>query len=149
MASAQQRTGLVIELLTRIRDNEFLRYFVASVGALAVDMGSFLALLAVHAPAGVAAAIAYTLGIVAHWILLSRGVFREGVAERGIARTQQKAVFFISTLMGLALTTAVVSVLVAVGLPAVVTKIIAVVLSFTLNFVVRKRLVFRPAAVVA
>ncbi|HTN13329.1 MAG TPA: GtrA family protein [Sphingomonadaceae bacterium] len=137
------------ESLYRLSQNQFLRYVVASVGALSVDMGSFILLLRFGMLAGLAAAIAYTLGIVAHWVLLSRGVFKEGVAERGMARTQQKVIFFVTTLGGLALTTAVVSVLVALGVAPIVTKVLAVVLSFTLNWLIRKRYIFRPDAAVA
>lgn len=133
----------------RLSQNQFLRYLIASVGALSVDMGSFILLLHFGVLAGFAAAIAYTLGIVAHWVLLSRGVFKEGVAERGMARTQQKVIFFVTTLAGLGLTTAVVSVLVALGVAPIVTKVLAVVLSFTLNWLIRKRYIFRPAAAVA
>ncbi len=135
--------------LYRLSQNQFLRYVAASVGALSVDMGSFILLLHFGMLAGLAAAIAYTLGIVAHWVLLSRGVFKEGVAERGVARTQQKVIFFVTTLAGLALTTAVVSVLVALGVAPIVTKVLAVVLSFTLNWLIRKRYIFRPAVAVA
>ncbi|KPL69190.1 polysaccharide biosynthesis protein GtrA [Erythrobacter sp. SG61-1L] len=135
--------------LYRLSQNQFLRYLIASVGALSVDMGSFILMLHFGILAGLAAAIAYTLGIVAHWVLLSRGVFKEGVAERGMARTQQKVIFFVTTLAGLGLTTAVVSVLVALGVAPIVTKVLAVVLSFTLNWLIRKRYIFRPAVAVA
>ena len=37
--------GNVISMITRLRDVRFVRYILASVGALAVDVGSFLALL--------------------------------------------------------------------------------------------------------
>ena len=37
----------MIALLSRLGDLRLLRYLLASVGALAVDMGSFLALLTI------------------------------------------------------------------------------------------------------
>ena len=94
-------------VINRLRDIRFVRYVLASVGALAVDFGSFLALMAFGLAAAPASAIGYSLGIVAHWLMSSRAVFQDRVAQNGATRTQQKALFVISALVGLALTTAV------------------------------------------
>lgn len=134
---------LAARLLNRHR--QFLGYFVASVGALAVDMGSFLLLLETALPAGLCAAIAYTLGIVAHWILLSRSVFESGTHAPGKARTVQKAVFLFTTWGGLALTTAIVSAADALGADVRLSKGVAVVFSFVLNYFIRKHFVFTAA----
>ena len=88
-------------LLHRLKDIVLVRYLLASVGALAVDIGSFLALLAGGVPAVLASAIGYSLGILAHWLLSSRTVFTGRVAERGAGRTRQKALFVGSALAGL------------------------------------------------
>lgn len=129
-------------LFDRIRNIQFVRYFVASVGALAADVGSFLLLLETGMHAGIAAAIAYTIGIVAHWILLSRSVFEDGTHERGMSRTKQKAAFLFTTWGGLALTTGIVSVAEFIGADVRVSKGIAVVFSFVLNYFVRKHFIF-------
>ena len=126
----------------RIADLDFTRYFVASIGALAVDMGSFLLLLETSLHPGISAAIAYTLGIVAHWILLSRSVFEQGTHQAGTARTRQKAVFLLTTWGGLAVTTAIVAVAVEFGLLAEIAKGAAVVISFVMNYFIRKHYVF-------
>src|SRR5690606_5433007 len=104
----QPRIDPVMALLARLRDVRLVRYLAASVGALAVDLGSFLALLALGALAAPAAAAGYSLGILAHWLLSSRVVFGDVVADRGARRTRQKALFVVSALAGLALTTAIV-----------------------------------------
>lgn len=133
------------ELFARLTSGPFVRYFVASIGALAVDMGSFLLLLHTALPAGLAAAIAYTIGIVAHWIALSRSVFENGTHRSGRARTKQKAVFLVTTWGGLALTTAIVSLADWAGTDVRLSKLGAVGVSFVLNYFVRKNFVFAAA----
>jgi putative flippase GtrA len=92
-------------LVGRLRGNTFLRYLVVSVGALATDMAVFLLLLSVGVSSVAASAIGYSVGILAHWILSSRKVFQDRVSERGTSeRTQQKAMFVMSALLGLATT---------------------------------------------
>jgi len=130
-------------LLARLRDIRFLRYILASVGALAVDVGSFLALIEIAVPAAAASAIGYSLGIVTHWLLSSRTVFRDSVAERGQARTRQKAMFVISALIGLGLTTAIVAVGVQAGVDPRVAKLGAIGASFMTTWLLRSRIVFR------
>ena len=46
-------------LLAQLRDARFVPYVLASVGALAVDVGSFLALLAFGIAAAPASAVGY------------------------------------------------------------------------------------------
>ncbi|WP_338467230.1 GtrA family protein [Novosphingobium sp. ZN18A2] len=134
---------LVVPFLQRMRQVTLLRYMIASVGALAVDMGSFLALLTASVPAVAASSIGYCLGIVAHWILSSRKVFADQVAERGMARTRQKAMFVISALVGLALTTAIVWAATVTGIDPRIAKLVAVVVSFAVTWMLRKSVVFR------
>ena len=118
------------------------RYLAASAVALGFDMGSFLLLLALGLHAAPAAALSYSLGIVVHWFISSRAVFITGVAERGPARTRQKALFVVSALVGLALTAGVVGLGAALGLDPRLAKMIAVGVSFTATYLLRARIVF-------
>jgi len=132
-------------MIDRLRDIRLLRYLLASVGALAVDVGCFLLLLASNVQAAAASAIGYSAGILAHWLLSSRTVFTDSVADRGLQRTKQKALFVISALAGLALTTAIVGTADFLSFDPRPAKLIAVAASFTLTWLLRSRIVFRPA----
>ncbi|MEM7779623.1 MAG: GtrA family protein [Pseudomonadota bacterium] len=132
-------------ILNRLSDIRFVRYVLASVGALAVDVGSFLALMSIGMAAAPASAIGYSLGILAHWLMSSRAVFQDRVASGGTERTQQKALFVISALVGLALTTAIVAAGVAGGLDPRIAKAGAIVVSFLVTWLIRSRIVFRQA----
>ena len=136
----------MIELAARLRDVRFLRYLIASAGALAVDMGSFLALLALGTWPAAASAASYSLGILAHWLLSSRTVFADTVAARGPGRNRQKALFVVSALAGLALTTAIVWLGDGAGMDPRFAKLGAIVASFVLTWVLRVRVVFRSPA---
>lgn len=127
----------------RLIDTRLLRYMIASVGALAVDVGTFLALLSLGIWAAGASAAGYTLGIVAHWLMSSRAVFIGNVAERGLARTRQKALFVISALVGLALTTAIVWAGDSAGFDPRLAKVVAIIVSFSVTWLLRSRVVFR------
>jgi putative flippase GtrA len=133
-------------MFRRFTDIVFLRYIAASAFALGVDLGSFLALLALGFPAAAAAATGYSLGIVAHWLISSRAVFTTGVAERGPVRTRQKAMFVVSALLGLGLTTAIVGLGGTAGLDPRLAKLIAIAASFTLTWLMREKIVFRAGA---
>lgn len=130
-------------LFERLGGVRLLRYLLASVGALAVDVGAFLVLLQLGAwPAGASAA-GYCLGIVAHWLMSSRAVFVGNVAERGGARTRQKALFVISALVGLALTFAIVWAGDNAGVDPRLAKLAAIGVSFFATWLLRSRVVFR------
>lgn len=131
------------DLIIRLRDVRLVRYFLASAGALAVDMGAFLALLAVGVWAPAASAVAYSLGIVAHWLMSSRAVFVGNVADAGIARTRQKVFFVISALVGLGLTISIVWAGEVTGIDPRVSKLIAIAVSFFTTWLLRSRVVFR------
>jgi putative flippase GtrA len=136
----------VLPLMNRLRQVTLLRYLIASVGALALDMGSFLALLALEVPAIAASALGYSLGIAAHWIMSSRKVFADSVAARGMARTRQKALFVASALVGLAVTTAIVGTGDRVGIDPRVAKLFAIAASFAVTWLLRERVIFRRDA---
>ncbi|MDE1468235.1 GtrA family protein [Aurantiacibacter sp. D1-12] len=133
----------MVAVLQRLTDWRFVRYLLASVGALAVDVGTFLALLSMGMWAAGASAFGYSLGIVAHWLMSSRAVFTGNVAERGAARTRQKALFVISALIGLALTTAIVWAGDTSGIDPRIAKLVAIFVSFFATWLLRSRVVFR------
>ena len=121
-----------------------IRYGVVSVGALVVDMGIFLALLQSGMLSALAAAIGYAAGIFAHWMLSSRKVFQDRVSGRGTReRTQQKAMFVVSALLGLVLTMAVVGIGEFFGIDPRIAKVFAIILSFTLTYLLRNVVIFR------
>lgn len=136
----------MILALARLRDVRLVRYLLASAGALALDVGSFLALLALGMMPVLASAAGYSLGILCHWLLSSRAVFHDTVARGGIARTKQKALFVVSALMGLALTTVIVGGADLAGMDPRIAKLIAVAASFTLTWLLRAKVVFRDRA---
>lgn len=133
----------MISHLNRLRTIRLVRYLAASVIALGADLGSYLAMLSLGVFAAGAAAASYSLGILVHWLISSRKVFADSVAERGIERTKQKAMFVISALLGLALTTIIVGGAVMAGIDPRLAKLFAVVASFTLTWLLRSKIVFR------
>jgi putative flippase GtrA len=130
-------------LIFKISDMRFVRYLLASVGALAVDFGSFLAFMALGIMAAPASALGYSLGILAHWLMSSRAVFQDRVAEAGNERSKQKALFVISALVGLALTTAIVGLGDWSGIDPRAAKLVAIGVSFIATWVIRSKIVFR------
>ncbi|MFC4254002.1 GtrA family protein [Altererythrobacter xixiisoli] len=139
----------MIALARRLLADTFLRYVAASGVALAADLSAFFALVFGGMPAGAASALAYSFGIIVHWLIASRAVFIGDVAERGRARTRQKALFVLSAFAGLALTTGIVSAGAAVEANLLLTKLVAVATSFAANWMIRRRLVFRLAPATA
>ncbi|WP_017670330.1 GtrA family protein [Blastomonas sp. AAP53] len=129
----------------RVRDIRFLRYLAASVGALGIDVGTFLACLALGMAAGLASAIGYSLGIIAHWLFSSRAVFQGSLAVTGRARMLQKLLFVVSTLAGLALTTLIVTAADRAGFDPRPAKMVAIAASFLLTYIVRSQIVFKDA----
>jgi hypothetical protein len=134
---------LDISPLNRIRQIVLVRYILASVGALAVDMGTFLALLSAGIAPVAASAMGYAVGIAVHWILSSRKVFADQVASSGAERTRQKAKFVVSALIGLGVTTLIVGAASMGGLDPRAGKLVAIVASFAVTWLLRKRVVFR------
>lgn len=135
--------GVVAAALGLLRDQRLPRYLAASAAALAVDVGCFLALLAAGAwPAG-ASALAYSAGVMAHWLLSSRTVFADQVAEGGAARLRQMAQFAGSALAGLSVTFAIVWAGDGAGFDPRLAKLAAIGANFTVNWLLLSRLVFR------
>ena len=120
----------------------YLRYLVASVGALGVDMALFLAAMTLGLQPTLAAGLGYCAGIVAHWLLSSRAVFVGQVAARGAGRRQQQALFLTSALLGLGVTMAIVAAGHALALDPRLAKIAAIGVSFQITYLLRRRFVF-------
>lgn len=138
----------MIKLANRLRGNVFLRYVAASIGALATDMIVFLLLLETGMPGTAASAVGYSVGILAHWILSSRTVFHDRVSEKGTsARTQQKAMFLGSALLGLVLTITVVGAGTTLGMDPRVAKVAAIAMAFVLTYLLRNVVIFRQVPV--
>ena len=134
-----------MQRLARFANLTLIRYLAASVGALAVDFGSFLAFLSLGIAAAAASAAGYALGIAAHWLLSSRAVFTQSVAARGPERTRQKAMFAGSALVGLGLTTGIVAGAASLGIDPRLAKLAAIVVSFAATWLLREKIVFRAA----
>lgn len=120
----------------------YLRYIVASAGALGVDMALFLGALALGLPAAAAAALGYCAGIFAHWLLSSRAVFVGRLAGKGRARGQQQALFLGSAFVGLAITTGIVACAQPLGIDPRLAKVVAIGVSFHVTYWLRRTLVF-------
>ncbi|MCC6926681.1 GtrA family protein [Novosphingobium sp.] len=136
----------MLATLQQLRRVVLVRYLGASVIALGCDMASFLALLSLGLAPGLAAAAGYALGIVVHWLVSSRKVFTGSVAAHGTARTRQKALFVVSALIGLGVTTAIVSGGAMLGLDPRLAKLVAIGASFTITWLLRDVVVFRKDA---
>lgn len=120
----------------------YVRYIVASGGALGLDIVVFLTMLSVGLAPTLAAGTGYMSGLLFHWFASSRVVFSGRLAAEGAQRRQQQALFLGSAVLGLAVTLAVVGTGDLMGADARLTKIIAVALSFQATYELRKRLVF-------
>ena len=125
-----------------MRSFVYLRYLVASVGALGLDMALFIAALAFGASPVIAAAAGYGAGIGAHWLLSSRAVFTGHLAEKGKARRQQQALFLASALAGLAITMGIVGIGSLLGAEARLAKLAAIGVSFQATYLLRRKVVF-------
>lgn len=134
----------MVKLLVGMRANTYIRYFFVSLGALAVDLGIFLALLSAGVASVPASASGYSAGILAHWLLSSRKVFSDRVSARGTtARTQQKAMFVMSALLGLMVTMAIVAGGNMIAVDPRISKIVAIAVSFQMTYFLRNLVIFR------
>jgi len=123
-------------------DQVYLRYIGASAVSLGVDFAVFMAALSIGVPPALAAACGYIVGIVCHWLISSRMVFVGLVADDSASRRHQQALFVLSALVGLAITTAIVGVGSRYGLDPRIAKGIAIVVSFQTTYIIRKKVVF-------
>jgi putative flippase GtrA len=126
------------------RQLTYMRYLAVSVTALGIDLGLFLILLQTGMNSVAASAIGYSVGILVHWFLSSRKVFQDRVSDRGTAeRTQQKAMFVMSALLGLVTTMAIMALGEWLVIDARISKLVAIAVSFQLTYVLRNILIFR------
>jgi putative flippase GtrA len=123
-------------------DQVYLRYVAASAASLGVDFAIFMLALSAGVPPALAAACGYMVGIVCHWLLSSRMVFAGQVAEDSASRRNQQALFVLSALVGLGITTGIVGLGSRYGLDPRIAKGIAIVVSFQATYVLRKKVVF-------
>ncbi|MGK2912134.1 MAG: GtrA family protein [Sphingobium sp.] len=118
----------------------YTRYIVASAAALGADLAIFMMLLAFGMAAAASSAIGYICGIAVHWLLSSRAVFMtQGYAT---ARHRQRLLFLGSALIGLAATTIIVGLGDKSGLDPRLAKLVAIVVSFHITYLLRKTIVF-------
>ena len=118
------------------------RYIAASVISLGVDFAVFMAALTLGAPPAIAAATGYIAGIICHWAISSRFVFAGQMAATASGRQQQQALFVLSALVGLGLTSGIVGIGSRFGLDPRIAKVIAIMVSFQATYVLRKKVVF-------
>ncbi len=130
------------QLRAALLNRVLIKYLLASVFALGMDMGSFLALLAWGMAPVLASVISYSIGIVGHWLASSRAVFRAGVNERGPERTKQKVQFVLSALVGLSLTAAIIDVGGRLGIDPRLSKLVAVGVAFVVTYYIRSAYIF-------
>jgi putative flippase GtrA len=123
-------------------DQLYTRYIGASVASLGVDFAIFMAALSLGVAPALAAACGYVAGIACHWLISSRFVFIGQVAVDAAARRSQQALFLLSALVGLGITTAIVGLASRFGLDPRIAKGIAIVVSFQATYVLRKKVVF-------
>lgn len=123
-------------------DQVYTRYIGASVASLAVDFGIFMAALSLGMLPALAAATGYLSGIVCHWAISSRLVFAAQVSASATGRRQQQALFVLSALVGLGITTAIVGLGSRYGLDPRIAKGVAIVVSFQATYMLRRKVVF-------
>jgi putative flippase GtrA len=123
-------------------DRIYTRYLGASAASLGVDFATFMAALSAGVPPALAAAFGYAAGILCHWLISSRIVFVGRVAADSPGRRQQQALFLLSALVGLGITTAIVGLGSRYGIDPRIAKGIAIVVSFQATYMLRKKVVF-------
>lgn len=119
------------------------RYGVASATGTIVDVACLSLLYAMGLAAALAAAIGYATGTLVHWLVSSRFVFPDRLADAGLQRGGQQILFIASAVLGIALTSAIVSWGVEAGVHVLLAKAAAMIVSFMAVFLVRLTIVFR------
>ncbi len=122
---------------------QLVAYGVVSVASLCVDMAVYLSLAATALTPVEAGIAGYLLGMLTHYALSTRLVF----AQRGAHKSERRllAEFALSGLAGVVLTSGVIFVGTGVlGLPALVAKLAAILVSFGAVYMLRSRVVFAP-----
>jgi putative flippase GtrA len=122
--------------------HEFIRYFAASLAALAVDVGLLWFLTSVATlPYLLSGAIAFTIGLSVVYVLSVFWVFEARTVRNPVA---EFAIFALIGLIGLGFNEAILYLFTAVfGVYYLISKIASVVVVFSWNFAARKWLLFR------
>ncbi|GLV22304.1 hypothetical protein TomMM35A_21530 [Sphingobium sp. TomMM35A] len=115
-----------------------VRYVLASLCALCADMLLFLALLRIDVPPTLAGAIGYTGGLLLHWLISVRFVFPSAVGPT----TKQRLGFVVSAVVGIGVTSGLISALGAAGMAPAMAKLFAIPVSFLAVYAIRKYGVF-------
>lgn len=119
----------------------FTRYLLASICALCADMLLFLALLRLQLHPAIAGFAGYSAGLLLHWLISIRFVF---VSQRRATHAQRVG-FIVSALIGLGITTGLITGLTAAGLAPAIAKLMAIPVSFLSVYAIRKYGVFGAA----
>ena len=120
----------------------YARYIAASGAALCLDIGIFLLMLRAGVPPVAASSLGYCAGLALHWVISSRLVFADAAARGSRRRAQQKGLFIVSALIGLAITSAIVGIGTHFGLDARIAKLGAIAVSFQATWMLRRSVVF-------
>lgn len=123
---------------------ELLLYTAVSALAWLVDVAVlFFAAMQLNMPHYLAAATGYTVGLMVHYVLSVRYVF---VYRRMAGQWRTELVlYFLTGLLGIALSAGIVHVGSLFGLPLIVSKLIATGVTFVVVFAVRKITLFTMA----
>jgi putative flippase GtrA len=125
----------------------FAGYVAVSGSALCVDVAVYWIMLGIAKFAFVAAAAGYVCGVLFHYILSSRVVFRDLFERRGVVQEAPTlAKFYAAGLSGLAVTACIVGFLADVlGVHPMLAKAAAAGCSFFVVFVSLRFFVFNPS----
>jgi putative flippase GtrA len=121
------------------------RYSLVSIAAMTCDWALFLLLVNGRMMPTLAGVLAYTAGLLLHYVLSVRLVF--DVAATGKPQARLLAEFALSGLAGMAVTGGIIAAAVAgAGIGPVPAKLCAVVASFMVVYSIRRTIVFAVPA---
>ena len=117
------------------------RYGVVSIAALAADFGVYIALFSAAVAASLAGIAGYAVGMVVHYFLSSRFVFKTQGSRKSERRRFVE--FLLSGLVGITLTGFIIAIATgAFGVAPIAAKIVAAAVSFAAVFAIRRSVVF-------
>ncbi|MGD9811765.1 MAG: GtrA family protein [Sphingobium sp.] len=120
----------------------YARYLMASGLALATDLSIFMLLLEAGMAPVPASAMGYVAGLIVQWRISTHIVFSERLAPFISRRRRQKALFFLSAMVGLSITSAMVGIGGAFGIDPRLAKLAAILVSFQTIYWLRRTVVF-------
>lgn len=121
----------------RFRSVEPYRYLLTGGAAAVIDVGGFALISAIHIPVVMAAACSFLMATVVNFFLTARWVFRASATLHRYVLFLSGAMF--GALINVTLTTVGAT---SLGLPRIGSKMIAVALTFLVNFWINARVVF-------